>query len=121
MNVSEDQKIYFEEFTSVPAGQSVRVTYHSLLIYKPKSSTFKWQWYGNNATSQTKSLTGPCYYYSWELNDPNGFVVRFFDEDNNTLARIEDDGSGVGTHGPLAIVPASDFAPVEDPYADMIQ
>ena len=47
--------------------------------------------------------------------------MRFFDENNDVLARLEDDGKGTGTHGPLAIVPASDFAPVEDPYVDMIQ
>ena len=47
--------------------------------------------------------------------------MRLFDENNGPLARLEDDGSGSGTFGPLAIVPASDFAPVEDPFADMIQ
>ena len=119
--VEEDQKIYFGEFTFVPAGQSVRVTYHALLIYKPTSSAFRWWWFGNNTTSQSRNLSGPCYYYSWETNDPNGFLVRFFDGDNDVLARLEDDGKGTGTHGPLAIVPAIDVVPVKDPYADMIQ
>ena len=119
-NVPEDKRVYFDEFTFVPAGQSKRVTYYAMLKYQPMQYATKWVWFGEEAQRQV-TIEGPVYYYAWTSPEANGYAVRFFDEDDKVLARLEDDGAGRGTHGPLAILPASEFAPVEDPYADMIQ
>lgn len=92
-----------------------------VLVYSPRDSVHRWIFHGNRPSSEAAAqYDGPCYYYIWTDNVYDNAGVNFRDEEDNVLARLEDDGSALGSFGPLALAPASEFTPVTDPYADML-
>lgn len=46
--------------------------------------------------------------------------MTFRDDNDKVLTRLEDDGSDQGSFARLALAPPEMFAPVPDPYADMV-
>lgn len=68
------------------------------------------------------SVLKHSYYYHWPSKDPDEqyYAVTFRSEDDKVLTRLEDDGSEAGSRARLALAPAEMFAPVPDPYADMV-
>ena len=92
-----------------------------MLIYSPSETVNRWRFLGNRKSSEPEvQYNGPCYYYVWTENVYDNAGVNFRDEEDNVLARLEDDGEGYGSFGPLAIAPASEFEPAADPYADVV-
>ena len=78
-----------------------------VLVYSPSDTVNRWIFHGNRPSSETAAqYDGPCYYYIWTENVYDNAGVNFRDEEDNVLARLEDDGSALGSFGPLALAPA---------------
>lgn len=86
------------------------------------NSSKRWTYYAPPPNPRNIAITSLSYYYHWpsKLPDEQYFAVTFRDEDDNVLSRLEDDGSEAGSTARLALAPAEMFAPVPDPYADMV-